>query len=471
MKKEDLFGKEVAQKVSLLAVSPIDGRYDSSTGEKLNEYFSEYALIKHRIFVEISWLDFLLSSVNDIPAIQDFELTDEVFEKIWEIYNDFSLDDAINVKTIEEKTKHDVKAVEYFIDKKLVDNDLGKLVSLVHIGCTSEDINNTAYGLMLTESLKNVWIPAAENFIEKITELAYNFNDVVMLGHTHGQKATPSTVGKEFGVYIARFQSVLNTVKNIKIKGKFNGATGCYSAISTAFPEENWPVLCKEFVTEYLRLDFNPITTQIEPHDYMAELFDAVRHFNNIILDMDVDMWLYISMDYIKQIPVAGEVGSSVMPHKVNPIWFENSEANADISNAMFTALSNKLTRSRMQRDLSDSSSQRYMGVAFACSLLSISNTLRGLNKSDVNIEVIDDDLEESWEVLAEPIQTMLRKYGIPDAYEQLKELTRGKSITDEDIHQFISSLDVLSDQDKETLMCLTPSSYIGRAADVINVI
>ena len=467
MKKEDFFGEAVAQKVALLAISPIDGRYDS-IGEKLNDYFSEYALIESRVFVEIAWLDFIISNVDNIPALKDVTITNDDLVKMWNIYNNFSLDDAVKIKEIEQFTKHDVKAVEYFIANELANNDLVCLISLVHIGCTSEDINNTAYGLLLSESLKNVWIPAAEEFIAKIAELSRNFNDVVMLGHTHGQRATPTTVGKEFAVYVTRLQGVLKTIKNIKIKGKFNGATGCYSAITTVFPEEDWPILCREFVTDVLRLEFNAVTTQIEPHDYMVELFDAIRHFNNIIIDMDVDMWLYISMDYFKQIPVAGEVGSSVMPHKINPIWFENSEANADMSNAIFTTLSNKLTRSRMQRDLSDSSSQRYIGMAFSCSLLSISNALRGLKKTDVNIDVIDNDLEESWEVLAEPIQTMLRKYGIPDAYDQLKELTRGKSITDEDIHQFISSLNVLSEQDKETLMNLTPSSYVGRIANLI---
>lgn len=470
MKKEDLFGKEVAQKVALLSASPIDGRY-GSTGEKLNEYFSEYALIKYRVYVEISWLDYFLSAVNDIPALQNIELSEKDFQNIWSISREFTLDDAIRVKEIEGKTKHDVKAVEYFIAEKLEQFDLGCLVSLVHIGCTSEDINNTSYGLMLRDFLSNVWIPVAEDFILQITEKALDYADVAMLGHTHGQKATPVTVGKELSVFVNRLQNVLDTVKSIKIKGKFNGATGCYSAISTAFPAENWPVLCSEFVTEYLGLDFNPITPQIEPHDYMSEIFDAIRHFNNIILDMNVDMWLYISMDYFKQIPVKGEVGSSVMPHKVNPIWFENSEANADISNALFTALSNKLTRSRMQRDLSDSSSQRNIGMAFGYSLLSIANTLRGLNRCDINIEKIDDELEESWEVLAEPIQTMLRKYGIPDAYEQLKELTRGKSITDSDIHEFVSSLDILSESDRKTLMNLTPSSYTGYAEKIANLI
>lgn len=470
LEKAKEMGGKLSNISNLLAVSPIDGRY-ASTGESFSEYFSEYALIKHRLFVEISWLDFFIKTVNDIPALKDFEFDDQDENKIWDIYYNFNPDEALKIKGIEETTKHDVKAVEYYIDKKLIDVNLDKLVSLVHIGCTSEDINNTAYALMLVEALKDVWIPAAEKWIEKLTEIAYEFQDVVMLGHTHGQKATPVTVGKEFSVFVYRLQTVLDRIKSVKIKGKFNGATGCYSALTTTFPEEDWQILCKQFIEESLGLDFNPVTTQIESHDYMASLFDEIRHFNNIILDIDVDMWMYISRDYIKQIPKAGEVGSSVMPHKVNPIFFENSEANADISNAIFMALSNKLTKSRWQRDLSDSASQRYIGIAFACSLLAINNALRAISRCDINIDVIDDELNESWEILAEPIQTMLRKYGVPDAYDQLKEMTRGKAITDADLYEFISGLDILSEDDKKILLNLTPSTYIGRAEDIVDLI
>lgn len=470
MENKKIFGKEVSDTMALLSVSPIDGRY-ASTGEKLNEYFSEYALIKHRLFVEISWLEFFITKVNDVPAIKDVQIDDHDLAKIWDIYYSFTPEEALKIKEIENTTKHDVKAVEYYIDKKLIDRDLEKLISIVHIGCTSEDINNTSYALMLTESLKNVWIPAAEKWIEKLTEVAYENQNVVMLGHTHGQKATPVTVGKEFAVYVSRLQGVLDRIKNLKIRGKFNGATGCYSALTTTFPEENWPVLCKEFIEESLGLDFNPITTQIEPHDYMASLFDEIRHFNNIILDIDVDMWMYISRDYIKQIPKEGEVGSSVMPHKVNPIFFENSEANADMSNAILTSLSNKLTKSRWQRDLSDSASQRYIGMGFACSLLAINNALRAMSRCDINIDVIDDELNDSFEILAEPIQTMLRKYGVPDAYDQLKKMTRGKTITDEDIYKFVSGLNNISDDDKKILLSLTPSSYVGKASDIVELI
>lgn len=465
MQKKCLFGEEVTQKMALLGLSPLDGRYDS-TGEKLNEYFSEYALIRYRVYIEISWLNFLISNI-DIPVLDEIEFTKNETAKILNIFYKFSLDDAMAVKKIEERTKHDVKAVEYFIGQKLKEYELEYLVPFVHIGCTSEDINNTAYALMLSESLANVWIPSTNELIKYLRKLAEKFKNVPMLGHTHGQHATPVTVGKEFAVYISRLENVSDSLSKIQIKGKFNGATGCYSAISTAFPNENWPELCKKFVTDYLGLDFNPITTQIEPHDYVVEILDALRHFNNILMDLNVDMWLYISKDYIKQIPVKGEVGSSVMPHKVNPIWFENSEANAEISNALLQSLSNKLPRSRMQRDLSDSSAQRNIGMAIGYSLLAISNTLRGLKRCDVNVEVISKDLEQSWEVLAEPIQTMLRKYGIPDAYDRLKDLTRGKSITKEIIHEFILSLDVLSDEDRETLLNLSPDKYIGYASDI----
>lgn len=465
MQKKELFGEEVSQKIALLGLSPLDGRYDS-TGEKLNEYFSEYALIRYRVFVEISWLDFIISHI-DIPELDGIEFMEKESAIIWSIYYSFSLDDAISVKKIENKTKHDVKAVEYFIAQKFKELGLEYLVSLVHIGCTSEDINNTAYALMLAESLADVWIPSTNKLIEYLRKLTEKFKNVPMLGHTHGQHATPVTVGKEFAVYVSRLENVSDALSKIKVRGKFNGATGCYSAINIAFPNENWPELCKKFVTDCLGLHFNPITTQIESHDYVVEILDALRHFNNILMDLNVDMWLYISKDYIKQIPVKGEVGSSVMPHKVNPIWFENSEANVEISNGLLVALSNKLPHSRMQRDLSDSSAQRNIGMAIGYSLLSISNTLRGLKRCDVNEAVVSKDLEQSWEVLAEPIQTMLRKYSIPDAYDQLKKLTRGKSITKEIIHEFILSLDVFSDEDRETLLNLSPDKYTGYASEI----
>lgn len=291
-----------------------------------------------------------------------------------------------------------------------------------------------------------------------------------MLAHTHGQPATPTTIGKEFKVYAYRFLSSIENVEAVKIKAKFNGATGNYSAILTAFPNEDWQVLAKKFVEEYLGLTFNPLTTQIESHDYTCHILDGIRHFNNVLVDFDVDMWLYISMEYFKQIPVKGEVGSSTMPHKVNPIRFENSEANIDMSNNICIALSNKLPKSRMQRDLSDSSSQRNLGLAFGYSLQAINETMNGLAKCVVNKDKLASDLNEKWEVLAEPIQTMLRKYGVPDAYDTLKALTRGKSISKEDILKFAESLDILSDQDRQTLVDMTPASYIGLAKELAKI-
>jgi adenylosuccinate lyase len=392
---------------------------------------------------------------------------DRISEIHTTIYEEFSDKSFARVKEIENVTNHDVKAVEIFIGEKLKEMKLEKLVSFVHIGCTSEDINNTAYALMIREALTNVWIPAGKELICTISKMAAKYADIPMLAHTHGQPATPTTVGKELAVYVSRLRNALDSIVDMREYAKFNGATGNYAAIATAFPNVNWPEASERFVREYLILNFNPITTQIEPHDYICNIADGIRHFNNILLDLDVDMWLYISMEYFKQIPVKNEVGSSTMPHKVNPIRFENSEANIDMSNAILMALSNKLPRSRMQRDLSDSSSMRNIGLGMGYSLQAIEQTIGGLRKVAVNTDKISSDLESKWEVLAEPIQTMLRKYGIPDAYNQLKELTRGKDISKEAIHEFINSLDVLSEEDKKTLLELTPARYTGYASSL----
>ena len=449
-----------------MALGPLDGRY-RKIGQKLSPYFSEYALVKNRVKVEVKWLEFLLISIRDSSQIlKSFNI--ERIEEIKSIYEKFSSDSYKRVKEIEAITNHDVKAVEIFVTEKLKELGMDSLVSFVHIGCTSEDINNTAYATMIKEALHEVWLPEAEELRCLINAMAISFKDVAMLAHTHGQPATPTTVGKEFRVYEYRLKKILDDIRAIKVSAKFNGATGNYSAISVAFPNKNWKMLSKIFVEKYLGLEFNPVTTQIESHDYICKIADSIRHFNNIVLDLDVDMWLYISMEYFKQIPVESEVGSSTMPQKVNPIRFENSEANIDMSNAIFMALSNKLPKSRMQRDLSDSSSQRNIGLAFGYSLQAITQTIGGLKKVHVNEEKIMKDLESKWEVLAEPIQTMLRKYGIPDAYNQLKKLTRGKEISKEDIQEFINSLDVLSDEDKLTLLNLTPSTYIGLAKEIV---
>ena len=448
------------QEFECLTLCPLDGRY-SGIKDALGEYFSEYALVKYRVFVEIQWLKFLIENVeSDILA--KFDVKD--IDKLTAISSEFNYDSFARIKEIENTTRHDVKAVEYFIDEKLEVLGYGYLQSFVHIGCTSEDINNTSYACMLKYGLKDVWLPKAKEFAALIDKWADEHSEDAMLAHTHGQPATPTTIGKEFKVYAYRFLSSIENIESIKIKAKFNGATGNYSAILTAFPDIDWQTMAKKFVEEYLGLTFNPLTTQIESHDYTCHILDGIRHFNNVLVDFDVDMWLYISMEYFKQIPVKGEVGSSTMPHKVNPIRFENSEANIDMSNNICVALSNKLPKSRMQRDLSDSSSQRNLGLAFGYSLQAINETTNGLAKCVVNKEKLAYDLNEKWEVLAEPIQTMLRKYGVPDAYDTLKALTRGKSISKEDILKFAESLDILSDQDRQTLIDMTPASYIGLA-------
>lgn len=442
-----------------LAICPLDGRY-SEIGEALAPYFSEYALVKNRVWVEVNWLVFLIENLeNDI--LKDFK---DKKSKILEISKNFSGEDFTRVKEIESITNHDVKAVELFVDEKLKENNMEKLISYVHIGCTSEDINNTSYANMIKEGLERVWIPEAKKLIEVLTEFSKKYADIPMLAHTHGQPATPTTVGKEFAIYVHRLKNSLNNIIQIKETAKFNGATGNYAAISVAFPDEDWEELSRKFVEEKLELTFNPLTTQIEGHDYMCHIFDGIRHFNNVMLDLVRDMWLYISKSYFKQIVIKNEVGSSTMPHKVNPIKFENSEANIDISNNILVGLSNKLPVSRMQRDLSDSSSQRNIGMGIGYSLQAIKQAISGLKRVEVNEEEISKALENNWEVLAEPIQTVLRKYGIPDAYDKLKALTRGKSISKEDIKEFINSLDIISNEDKENLLKLTPKSYIGYA-------
>ena len=445
------------QEFECLTLCPLDGRY-SGVKDALGEYFSEYALVKYRVFVEIQWLKFLIENVES-DVLAKFDLQD--MDKLTTISSEFNYDSFARIKEIENTTRHDVKAVEYFIDEKVDALGFGYLQSFVHIGCTSEDINNTSYACMLKYGLKDVWLPKAKEFAAIIDKWAEEHSNDAMLAHTHGQPATPTTIGKEFKVYAYRFLSSIENVEAVKIKAKFNGATGNYSAILTAFPDEDWQVLAKKFVEEYLGLTFNPLTTQIESHDYTCHILDGIRHFNNVLVDFDVDMWLYISMEYFKQIPVKGEVGSSTMPHKVNPIRFENSEANIDMSNNICIALSNKLPKSRMQRDL---------GLAFGYSLQAINETMNGLAKCVVNKDKLASDLNEKWEVLAEPIQTMLRKYGVPDAYDTLKALTRGKSISKEDILKFAESLDILSDQDRQTLVDMTPASYIGLAKELAKI-
>ena len=444
-------------------ICPLDGRY-SSVKDALSEYFSEYAYVKYRVHVEIQWLKFMIENIdNEILARFDKSKMHEIEE----IATGYDYEAFKAIKEIEAVTRHDVKAVEYYIGNVLRDKGYDYLISFVHIGCTSEDINNTSYACMLKHGVQEVWLPRAKDLADVIDQWAVEHKDDAMLAHTHGQPATPTTIGKEFKVYAYRMKCSIQNVEDVKVKAKFNGATGTYSAIATAFPNVDWPAMNKRFVEEYLGLTFNPLTTQIESHDYTCHILDGIRHFNNVLVDFDVDMWLYISMEYFKQITVAGEVGSSTMPHKVNPIRFENSEANVDMSNSICMSLSNKLPRSRMQRDLSDSSSQRNLGLAFGYSIQAISETKNGLAKCVVNYEKLASDLNEKWEVLAEPIQTMLRKYGMPDAYDTLKALTRGKNISKEDILKFAESLEVLSEEDREILVNMTPATYIGKASEL----
>lgn len=461
------FAKKVAERTTLLALSPLDGRY-SAISDQLREYFSEYALIKYRVKVEILWLEYLLNEdmIKDPSMKTRISIFKENKEYITGIYDNFNVEEALRVKKIEKVTNHDVKAVEYYIGEKLREKKLDDLVSLVHIGCTSEDINNLAYAIMIYDAKKEVLYPAIGELIKVMDNLAEKFSDVPMLARTHGQPATPTTLGKEFKVYGRRLRAQFILLNNLFDNGKFNGATGNYSAIKVAFPSVYWPNEMKGFV-KWLDLDFNPITTQIEPHDTTCTMLQYLQHLNMILLNLDVDMWMYISIGYFKQKVVKGEVGSSTMPHKVNPIKFENSEGNVYVADGIMSGIINKLLRSRWQRDLSDSTVQRNIGVAFGYTLQAIKETINGLKRCEANFEAISADLNDNWEVLAEPIQTMLRKYGISDAYEKLKELTRGKKITEEDIHSFVNSLDVLSEEDKATLLNLTPDTYIGFAEDI----
>lgn len=442
------------------AICPLDGRY-KDIKKLFSNCFSEYAFIKERFNVEINWLKYLLE-LNEL----DFTfLTSEDKTNISKTIKKLSFNRSSlkRIKELEEVTKHDVKAIEYYVCECLDKINCAKVKSLVHIGCTSEDINNVAYALMIKKGLE-VWVKTATNLIKEVNFLKERYSSIPMLGHTHGQPATPTTVGKEFKVYAYRLEESLKNILSIGVKAKFNGATGNYNALLVAFPKVNWEEKAQYFIEKFLKLRFNPYTTQIESHDYICHLLDGIRHFNNVVCDLNVDMWLYISMSYFKQEVVKGEVGSSTMPHKVNPIQFENSEANVEMSNAIAVSLSNKLPKSRLQRDLSDSSGLRNIGLVFGYSVQALSETVKGLKKCQINETKIKCDLEDNYEVLAEPIQTMLRKYGMSDAYDRLKILTRGRSITKEDIKEFILSLDFLSKEDKNILLNLTPQTYIGYA-------
>jgi len=444
----------------LTAVSPVDGRYSSKT-DTLRPYFSEYGLIYHRVVVEIRWLQFLANN-TPIKEVPEFSSDSNTF--LDNIINQFSEADAQRVKEIERTTNHDVKAVEYFLKEKIKGQPALEAVSeFIHFACTSEDINNLSHALMLSTARDKVLLPEIDRIIDTLRTFAHNYAEIPMLSHTHGQPASPTTIGKEFANIVARLTRQRDQIANVEMLGKINGAVGNYNAHVSAYPELNWPELAEQFITMSLGLTFNPYTIQIEPHDYIAEYFDALSRYNNIVLDMDRDIWTYISMGFFKQKVIKGEVGSSTMPHKVNPIDFENSEGNLGIANAIFSHLSGKLTISRMQRDLTDSTVLRNLGVGLAHCLIAYSSTLRGLNKLEVNEEKLADILDNNWEVLAEPIQTVMRRYAIENPYEKLKDLTRGSKISAEALTSFIETLDMPAEA-KQALQKLTPANYIGLA-------
>lgn len=448
----------------ITAISSIDGRYAAKT-DQLTECFSEYALIRNRVRVEILWLSALCASdgISECRAISTDELN-----LLMNIVTDFSPVEAEKVKDIERTTNHDVKAVEYYLKEKIAGTSLEDLSEFIHFACTSEDINNLSHALMLKEGLA-VLIPYQQKVIDQLTTYATAWKSIPMLARTHGQTASPTTIGKELAVFVNRLTRQLNQAVNIDIFGKLNGAVGNYNAHLSAYPDLDWVALAKEIIEGELGLKQNPFTTQIEPHDYMAELFDTISRFNTILTDLDRDIWTYISMGYFGQKTIAGEVGSSTMPHKVNPIDFENSEGNLGLANAMFGHLSSKLLISRLQRDLTDSTVLRNMGVGFGYSMVAYQSTLKGLSKLQLREDKLVADLDNAWEIMAEPIQTVMRKAGIEKPYEKLKDLTRGQSkITKETIRTFIQTLD-LAEIDKNRLLEMTPATYIGMAESIVN--
>ena len=446
---------------SLLAISPLDGRYKSKC-EDLAPYFSEFALMRYRVLVEVKWLQ-KLSEHDQIDDLQ--VISDRGLEYLDDLIENFSIADAQRIKEIEATTNHDVKAVEYFIKEKFEDNaELSHQLEFVHFACTSEDINNLAYALMLRDGRDKVVLDQMREIESRLAELAKDFADQPMLCRTHGQSASPSTVGKEFANVVHRLRRQIAQIESNEILGKINGAVGNYNAHLSAYPDIDWQANAKDFV-EGLGLSWNPYTTQIEPHDYVAELFAAVCRFNTVLIDFDRDIWAYISLGYFKQRTVAGEIGSSTMPHKVNPIDFENSEGNLGLANAIMTHLSEKLPISRWQRDLTDSTLLRNIGTGLAHSLIAYRATMKGISKLELNAKAIDDDIDSCWEILAEPIQTVMRRYRIEKPYEKLKELTRGKQIDQRSVQDFVQTL-TIPETAKQELLQLTPRTYLGNAVE-----
>ncbi len=445
---------------TLTAISPIDGRYGDKTAN-LRALFSEYALIRQRVRVEVRWLQALAqhAGIPEVPALSSHALN--ILEGITD---NFSVEDAQRVKNIERTTNHDVKAVEYFLKEKIAGNaELEALSEFFHFACTSEDINNLAYALMLREARTQALLPLMDELIDSLRGRAHQYADQPMLARTHGQPASPTTLGKELANVVARLKRQRAQLVAVPLLGKINGAVGNYNAHLASYPELDWTTMAREFVTG-LGLEWNAYTTQIEPHDYVAEFFDALARFNTIVIDFCRDVWSYISIGYFKQKTVAGEVGSSTMPHKVNPIDFENAEGNLGIANALFDHLAAKLPISRWQRDLSDSTVLRNLGVGVAYSTIAYQSCLKGIGKLEIDAQRLDDDLDHNWEVLAEAIQTVMRRHGVEKPYEKLKELTRGQRLDRVAMQAFINTL-ALPDEAKARLLELTPASYIGNAA------
>jgi adenylosuccinate lyase len=444
---------------ALSAISPIDGRYGDKSAE-LRTIFSEFGLLKYRVIVEVRWLQ-QLASASAILEVPTFSQAANNF--LDNIANNFDIDDAQRIKDIERTTNHDVKAVEYFLKEKVANQpELHAVNEFIHFACTSEDINNLSHALMLSEARNKVILPYCDKLISELKRLAIELKSVAMMARTHGQPATPTTMGKEMANVMIRLQRQRAQIANVDILGKINGAVGNYNAHMVAYPEFDWHQFAGSFV-ESLGIKWNAFTTQIEPHDYIAELFDAIARFNTILLDFDRDVWGYIALGHFKQRTVAGEIGSSTMPHKVNPIDFENSEGNLGLANAMFAHLAAKLPVSRWQRDLTDSTVLRNLGVGVAYSLIAYQAALKGISKLQVNEQSLLDELDNNWELLAEPVQTVMRRHGIEKPYEKLKELTRGKKVNQQIMADFIDSLD-LPEAVKTQLKGLTPANYIGRA-------
>ncbi len=448
---------------ALTAVSPVDGRYGSKT-IALRSFFSEYGLLKYRTIVEIRWLQ-KLSATDAIKEVPAFSAQANKF--LDNLALSFSEEDAQRIKDIERTTNHDVKAVEYFLKEKVADiPELHAVNEFIHFACTSEDINNTSHALMLKEARDTVILPEIRNVIDSIRALAQEYRDIPLLSRTHGQPASPSTMGKEMANVAYRMERQYKQIENVEILAKVNGAVGNYNAHLSAYPELDWHQFSEEFITESLGVTWNPYTTQIEPHDYIAELFDAIARFNTILIDFDRDVWGYIALGHFKQKTIAGEIGSSTMPHKVNPIDFENSEGNLGLANAVFGHLAQKLPVSRWQRDLTDSTVLRNLGVGCGYAIIAYTSTLKGISKLEVNRAALLAELDKNWEVLAEPIQTVMRRYGIEKPYEKLKELTRGKRVDGEAMKVFIDGLE-LPEAEKTRLKEMTPANYIGQAIEL----